>query len=234
MTMVWILFLLLPLAWLVYALLPTVYYKYLRDNSLRALGLQGEKQLLLSFDDGPDETYTPQLLDLLAAEDVKAVFFILAEKAKRYPELLARLRAEGHMVALHGKTHKNMWLCDYLDTQENLVDGAKIWTALGGGGAYYRPPHGNINLFTLHFLKKCGLKLVFWTVMAQDWRADTTSFEIYRKLCARTKDGAIICLHDAGEDTGGAPGAPARTIDALKEFLPRQKSLGYRFVLPPQ
>ena len=83
-------------------------------------------------------------------------------------------------------------------------------------------------------MKKCGLKLVLWTVMAQDWRADTSSFEIYRKLCERTKDGAIICLHDAGEDTGGAPGAPARTISALKEFLPRQKSLGYRFVLPPQ
>lgn len=66
--------------------------------------------------------------------------------------------------------------------------------------------------------------------MAEDWKAGTTSSLISAKLKDRIFDGAVICLHDAGEDTGGAKGAPLRTIDALIHTIPWIKAQGYQFI----
>lgn len=70
--------------------------------------------------------------------------------------------------------------------------------------------------------------------MAEDWESQTTSGIISSKLKDRVFDGAVICLHDAGEDTGGAKGAPRRTIDALIHTIPWLKAQGYQFLTMEQ
>lgn len=74
------------------------------------------------------------------------------------------------------------------------------------------------------------MQKVLWDVMAEDWESRTTSGIISDKLKNRVFDGAVICLHDAGEDTGGAKGAPLRTIDALIHTIPWLKAQGYKFL----
>ena len=72
--------------------------------------LYTSKPLVLTFDDGPDPAYTPCVLDLLAVNDVKATFFVLADKARLHPELIARIQQEGHHIAFHALGHKNICL----------------------------------------------------------------------------------------------------------------------------
>ncbi|MCI8631730.1 MAG: hypothetical protein HFG67_05565, partial [Firmicutes bacterium] len=84
--------------------------------------------------------------------------------------------------------------------------------------------------FYLRAVKKSGLKLCFWSTMIQDWRVDSKVNDLKYKLFTRTINGGLICLHDSGEGTGGAPGAPARMIEALAEYIDSRKSCGYEFI----
>ena len=76
------------------------------------------------------------------------------------------------------------------------------------------------------------MKLIYWDVMAEDWSSKSTPEMIYEKLMLRTSSNSIICLHDAGENSGGAKDAPLNTIEALKKAIPSLKEKGYKFVLP--
>ncbi|MEG1996999.1 MAG: polysaccharide deacetylase family protein [Clostridiales bacterium] len=215
--------------WVCTALLPTCRSKYLGVNT----PLSGEQpELILSFDDGPDECYTPQLLDLLDRYQVKAIFFVLGEKALQCPALLERMKKSGHHVGVHGFSHHQTLFYPYRQCRRDLESALSIVRSCGCVGRYYRPPHGCVNLGLLHLLKTCGLRLLLWTVMVQDWQADATSEIILSRLRSRCHPGSLICLHDCGVGTGGAPGAPGRMIAALETFIPEMMNKGYRFVLP--
>ena len=91
--------------WVIYAIIPTCYYRYLHLNSLDPSA--DEHSLLLSFDDGPDENYTPQLLDILAKHQVKAIFFLPGFKAEMHPDLVRKIAEQGHQIGFHGYQHRN-------------------------------------------------------------------------------------------------------------------------------
>lgn len=222
---------LLIVAWFCYGILPTCYFKYLKNNLVQAKNPKIVKPLVLTFDDGPDPAYTPCVLDLLAVNDVKATFFVLADKARLHPELIARIQQEGHHIAFHALGHKNMWFQTPWQVRDNFDRGL---ATLGEQASVteYRPPHGNVNLAALHQIKKRRLHMRLWTVMTQDWSAKSTPATILEKLRRRTRPGAVICLHDSGEGTGGAPGGPVRMMAALAEFIPEAKAQGYQFLLP--
>lgn len=95
---------------------------------------------------------------------------------------------------------------------------------------YFRPPWGISTPFVNNYIRKYHIRRVLWDVMAEDWEAETTSRAVSAKLKERVFDGAVICLHDAGEDTRGAKGAPLRTIEALIHTIPWLKSQGYQFL----
>lgn len=182
-------------------------------------------KLFLSFDDGPDGTYTPVLLDLLKTHGVRASFFVVAEFAKRHPELIARMSDEGHLVGFHSNRHRNAYFLSPATTAEDFADGLGILRNQGVEIRYFRPPWGNINLSSLFWMRKYGLRLTLWDVMAQDWRGDLTTEDIQRRLQRRTFPGAVICLHDGR----GQNAAPGRTIEALASQIPLWLSMGYRF-----
>ncbi|MEG1997808.1 MAG: polysaccharide deacetylase family protein, partial [Clostridiales bacterium] len=233
MTVVWVMAGLLGI-WFCWTILPTCYLKYVRNNTIQPVGALAARPVMLTFDDGPDRVYTPQLLDLLAKEQVKATFFVLSDKVEQYPEVVERIRREGHQIAFHAVSHRNMWFQSYRSVRENFYHGLDVLSQHDCEAAYYRPPYGNINLFTWYLMKKEGLHLMLWTVMAQDWSAKSTTPIILEKLRARTQPGSVICLHDSGEGTGGEPGGPARMMAALEIFLPELKKKNYRFLLPTE
>lgn len=228
--------------WACYGVAPTCYYKYVRKKPKLAARMEEAadapafgapaRRLALTFDDGPDPRYTPRLLDDLAKENVKAIFFVLTPKAQAHPELIRRMLDEGHLVGFHGLSHRGLWGKGLRGTAKNFLIGLDGLRQAGCADVrYFRPPYGNLNLFALRYLKRVGLELMLWDVMVQDWRADTTPALLVKKLKERVRDGSVICLHDSGEGSA-APGAPERMMEALRSFIPEMKAAGWRFVLP--
>lgn len=207
-----------------YSIIPTIYYKKkLKKISKTALA---NNEIVLSFDDGPDEKYTPELLDLLKKYEVKASFFVVAKAASANKEIIERMIEEGHTINLHSLEHKNALFKGRKYTDKDFKESIEIMKKHGWDITYYRPPWGHINLFTLLNVKRYNLKLVMWTVMAEDWSKFTTEDEIARKLMRRVSAGDIICLHDGR----GSDGAPERTIKALDKVLPQLINKGYKFI----
>lgn len=207
-----------------YSVIPTYYNKLVNPKVTRRV--HGERCIALTFDDGPDPRYTGALLDLLKEQQVHATFFVVAKKADQHPELIDRMLAEGHEVALHSYEHGNGLLKGYRYTKLDFAKCAAVMRRHGWPVRYFRPPWGHSNLFTAHFAKQHDWKLATWSVMAQDWKETATPQIIAQKLLKRVHSGSVVCLHDSG----GAEGAPARTIHALRHVLPIWKAQGYRFI----
>lgn len=193
------------------------------------------KSLVLTFDDGPDNRYTPLLLDLLKHENVTATFFVVGCHAAAHPELIHRMISEGHTVGGHTMRHQNALLCTPSAIRDDFKVSIRLHRELTGTALrFFRPPWGISSPFMNRYIKKHQILRVLWDVMAEDWKPQTTSDIISAKLKDRVFDGAVICLHDAGEDTGGAKGAPRRTIDALIHTIPWLKAQGYQFLTMEQ
>lgn len=188
------------------------------------------KRLVLTFDDGPDPIYTPKVLDILKDEKIKASFFLAAENAVQLPELISRMKNEGHCVALHSLEHRHALLCSYRYMKYDFSKSLELMRDMDCDIKFYRPPWGAKNIFTRMFVKRHNLQMVLWDVMVGDWKAGCNSEVLAKKLMKRVFDGSIICLHDGCEKYGGAKGAPFNTIDALKIVIPKLKKEGYTFV----
>lgn len=213
---------------LMYTLLPTFYHKYWNKKNLRSL--EKNKQILLSFDDGPDPRYTGKLLDLLKKHQVTATFFLVAQRAVKQPELVERMIAEGHTIALHSYDHKNPWYKNYWATRQDFALSLALLQHHNWHVNYYRPPWGRSNLFTYSIAQKHNLKMIFWDIAAKDWDENATVNSIANQLLRKAQHGGIICLHDSGDENGGAKDAPLKTINALSELLPIWKEENYQFI----
>lgn len=214
----------------IYALLPTFLYRYCVRPPFRAE--KGEKKLLLSFDDGPDARYTGALLELLKENSVHAMFFVVAEKASENQALIARIKEDGHIIGLHSLEHRDTWKMDPAYQKRDFNMSLELLRELGCEPKFFRAPWGHLNLYTLALAKKHGMKVLLWTVMAQDWEADSSTKRVLERLRRRAKNGSVICLHDSGCGKASAEGAPAQMLEALRTFLPEMLGKGWSFVLP--
>lgn len=190
----------------------------------------GEKEVAFTFDDGPDPTYTPQLLDLLRKHQVQATFFVLGSKARKHPELIRRMHQEGHLIGIHNYEHLSNWLLPPWTVQRRQVKrSADILESITGvRPTHYRPPWGIMNLFDYWLLRK--FKIVLWSVMVQDWRSRIGSTRMKSVLLERIKGGSVVLLHDSGETFGADRDAPLYMLEALEEVIVELTSRHYRYV----
>lgn len=168
--------------------------------------------LALTFDDGPDPRATPAVLDELSHAGATATFFVLAPRAAAAPELIGRMREEGHTVALHAHEHVRHterspeWL---------RADTARALARLAEHGIrpdLWRAPWGVLAPWTATVAAEQGLRLLGWSVDTHDWRGDRAAdmFEVCReRLC----DGAVVLAHD-----GIGPGALRAEADETVTF----------------
>lgn len=203
--------------------------KALRDiDRARAKWEAGEtevRKIYLTFDDGPDMRYTPILLDLLKEHRVPAAFFVISDFAAKAPELLTRMKKEGHTIGIHSQAHESLLIKRPKKSLEDLEASSNTLKAMGYETKYFRPPWGQLNIPTLKHIKEKGWELVLWDVMVGDWKKDLSTSELTHRIVSKTKTESIICLHDGR----GALGAPGRTIAALKEAIPALKEKGFSF-----
>jgi peptidoglycan/xylan/chitin deacetylase (PgdA/CDA1 family) len=166
--------------------------------------------MALTFDDGPDQTWTPRLLDVLRALNVRATFFPITSRIAAAPELLGRMRDEGHTIGLHCCAHVRHserdldWLRD--DTRTALDQ----LTAVGVRPALWRTPWGDLAPWTPTVAREHELRLVRWTVDTHDWRGDSAE-QMLEDTCAQLVDGSIVLAHD-GLGPGARRDGAAETI----------------------
>ncbi|MBE3590589.1 MAG: polysaccharide deacetylase family protein [Firmicutes bacterium] len=182
--------------------------------------------IALTFDDGPDPRYTPDVLRILREHGVAAAFFLVGERARRHPELVRAMVAAGHLVGNHTRAHRHAYLLTPAAAWREVEEGARLIAAAGGGEpAWFRPPWGSFNAAEWLAVRRLGQRPVMWSVIAGDWRAGTPPEVIVRRVLDRLATGAVIVLHDAG----GAPGAPAQTVAALPAVIRGARQRGFEF-----
>lgn len=172
-------------------------------------------KVALTFDDGPDGKYTPKVLDILSQYGVAATFFVVGVQAERYPDMLARIRDEGHEIGSHGYAHADMGRMTAAEAAEDLrrADEA-LREAADIVPALFRPPYGSVSDELKAALAESGKTLVRWNVDPRDW--DGASAEaIASHVLERAKDGAVILLHSFGGKNADLNG----TIEALPVII---------------
>jgi peptidoglycan/xylan/chitin deacetylase (PgdA/CDA1 family) len=179
----------------------------------------------LTFDDGPSAADTPRVLDTLASHGARATFFTLAQNVDRRPELVRRMVAEGHEVAVHGELHLPIPLLPrWLVRREIERSAAAVKRAANITARHYRPPFGLILPSQARFIREMGYETVMWDVYPDDPYqppVDRIVERVMRKLTA----GSILILHD-----GSPIGAPSRahTVGALGIILRQMGDRGLR------
>jgi peptidoglycan-N-acetylglucosamine deacetylase len=181
-----------------------------------------EPLVALSFDDGPHPTFTPKVLDILKSEGARATFFLIGERALRHPDLVARIKGEGHEVGNHcfkdGTTllHSDADFLDHLERTERAIRLA------GEEQRLFRPPGGVAWPGQLELARSRGYTCVLGSAYPHDPVHPPVAY--IRWLTTKNlRPGAIVILHDGISD-------PSRTIEALPSILAAARARGLSFV----
>lgn len=190
-----------------------------------------EHEYALTFDDGPDAQYTPQLLDLLKKYDAKATFFVVGSHAERNPELVKRMYDEGHLIGIHNYVHKSNWFMRPATVTKQIMKTDKIIHSITGErSSYYRPPWGIVNLFDLNKKRSGNFKIVLWSAMFGDWRERIGADRLTERMLQKLHPGEVLLLHDCGTTAGANPDAPRQMLIALERVLEEAKRQGLKSI----
>ncbi len=179
-------------------------------------------EIALTLDDGPDPRYTPRILEVLRARDVRATFFLVGAKTVRHPDLVTRILEEGHQLGNHSYRHSDFGRLSLDAARREVVDTRRALAALQPGAPprLFRPPHGRLCAASTVVPWLQGETVVLWNVDFKDFEAETGA-DITDKLGGRRlAAGDIILYHGHNE----------AALDALPEILDAAHREGLRFV----
>lgn len=185
--------------------------------------LDDEKTVCLTFDEGYENGYTPQILDTLKEKDVKAVFFVTYDFAKDNPDLIKRMIDEGHTVGNHSYRHYTMdEVSEETAKEEVNYLHNYIEDEFGYTMSYFRFPKGEFSEQSLGIVNNLGYKSVFWSYAYADWDVDKQPEEskAFTNICESTHPGEIILLHAVSQTNANILG---KVIDDIRQQ-------GYTFV----
>ena len=203
------------------------------------------KQIVLTFDDGPDPTYTPQILDILKQYHVPAVFFVVGRQAEANPNIVRRIWDEGHEIGNHTWDHRDMADLSPAHQRYELTATERVIQALTGHSTtLFRPPYGNdvepttgkevrpLDLAAQMNYITVGQKIdpldwaLYWFkpgTEAFDTARPKTPQDIVNGVLAEKDQGSIVLLHDAGGDR-------SHTVAALPQIIEKLRAEGYKFI----
>lgn len=194
-------------------------------------GPRGTGKVALTFDDGPDPVYTPQILALLRRYEARATFFLLAKKARRYPEVVRAIVRGGHHIASHGFAHRPQPLLTYQGTRYEMSLAAEILTEFAAEPPrYFRPPWGLLNRWTLAVARELGMEVVLWSCDSLDWLWGLKPSVVAKRVlsCPELEGGVILC-----HDGSFIPHRPRVLLSALPVILEELKARGLSAVALP-
>jgi peptidoglycan/xylan/chitin deacetylase (PgdA/CDA1 family) len=171
----------------------------------------------LTFDDGPDPTSTPVVLDALEAAGAKATFFVIARKAEAHPDLVREMVRRGHEIGLHSYDHDRLFaLRSEARVRADLERGLRVLEDLTGQRPlFFRPPIGHTNPVIARVVDALDMVTVGWSVSALDGLSSAVPRSIVHRVRRGLADGAIVLMHDAPERGSRTPAG----VIALPEVL---------------
>ena len=195
-----------------------------------------QKRVFLTFDDGPSQSVTPFILDLLKKENIKATFFVLGSRVEKAPELVKREYEEGHYIANHGYSHvysaiyasPQAVLDEYTKTNEMIKNAignseynSKVFRFPGGSsGGYY----DTIKVQAKELLKQNGIAHLDWNALSQDAAGAKTKEELIQNTIQTigSKNSVVILMHDAADKI--------LTYEVLPTIIQYLRENGYTFM----
>jgi peptidoglycan/xylan/chitin deacetylase (PgdA/CDA1 family) len=192
-------------------------------------------EFALTYDDGPNDPYTQQLLDVLARQNVRATFFLIGRFVRQRPDIVRAIHSAGHLIGNHSMTHPVLLFRSPHRVREELAScNAAIEDAIGEPVRYFRPPHGARRPDVLRTARSLGLTPVLWNVMGYDWSLPNSAVRVEAHLqkgidCARRHHrGSNLLLHDGGQ--AGMGQDRGHSVAATASLLAREILRGTRFV----
>ncbi|MGO9313943.1 MAG: polysaccharide deacetylase family protein [Syntrophobacteraceae bacterium] len=189
-------------------------------------GEKGRNIVALTFDDGPNEPFTSQILDILKERQVRATFFVTGVNCRRFPGVLKRLQEDGHEIANHTLTHEVLPLKPPFRIEEEIRKTSDIIEMnTGKRPTLFRAPHGWRNPWTNAIARKCGCIPVAWTLGV--WDTDRPGAEVIARRTLRgVSDGCVILLHDGRGVEEGADSS--QLVEALPLIIDELHRRGFR------
>ena len=191
-------------------------------SGLDAFALSDEKdRIILTFDQGYENGYTSKILDTLKEKGVHAVFFLTGDYAKKEPELVKRMIAEGHVLGNHGMTHASLPELSEDKAKEEIMSLHEyVRNNYGYEMQYFRCPCGEYSEVALETVKSCGYKTVFWSYAYVDWKTDSQPdpSEALEKLVRSAHSGEILLLHSVS----------STNAQILGDVIDRLRAEGFR------
>jgi peptidoglycan-N-acetylglucosamine deacetylase len=182
-------------------------------------------EIALTFDDGPNDPYTFQLLEILAEHRVRATFFMIGRFVRQRPDIVRAVQAAGHLIGNHTMTHPWLVLESPAKVRRELADcNAALEDVLGDQVRYFRPPHGSRRPDVLRTARELGLTPVMWNVIGHDWetgiRAEDVLGHVEKGIIRNRRAGwgSNIVLHDGGH--AGIGQDRRATVRAVQHLLP--------------
>lgn len=162
---------------------------FYRDAIYRIKG--SGRKIYLTFDDGPSEKGTGEIIDVLKQNDIdQAVFFCTGSNIHKYPGSAVMIKNNGYSLANHGYLHLDGWKSRRKDYVDNCMKGSEL-----SGSMFYRPPYGHLSVLQYMDLRKI-MKIVFWDLLLYDFDTKLQAECILRKSEKLLRPGSVVVLHD--------------------------------------
>ncbi len=216
-----------------YDKLPTSFVVQKFGKNLNTANGERSKKLVLTFDDGPDPKYTPQVLDILKKEKVPGAFFLIGKNAEANPSIVKRIFDEGHEIGNHTYFHPKLHeVYKWRAEAEMRLTRRTIESITGSSTLLFRPPYNPYTeprtvdeLYSFLLARHNNYLVVSESIDPLDWKKDITTDDILKRIIEKNDlgYGHIVLLHDAG-------GERDSTIKALPRIIRHFKNQGYEFV----
>ncbi|MEV8374733.1 polysaccharide deacetylase family protein [Kribbella sp. NPDC056861] len=174
---------------------------------------EGNKTLFLTFDDGPDPVWSPQVLAVLAKYNAHATFFQLGSMQSAHPALRDQILAAGNTIGNHSISHAQLTKVSATKRHHEIFDGPQ--------SKCFRPPYGAANASVRADIKAAGMTPVLWDIDTLDWQRPGKQ-AIVNTILTQARSGSVALMHDAG-------GNRSQTVAALDQALQTLTAQGYTF-----
>ena len=193
-----------------------------------------DKVIALTFDDGPNEPYTSEILDLLENYNVPATFFLVGANVQLYPETARRILSDGDIIGNHSFSHNANHALG-LDPEKDISAAQKaIYSVTGVEPHLYRPPHGRKTPWELQDIKKDGYVEILWNISTGELSGHTPEF-MADQIISKAKPGGIILLHDGyGTLHNSGRADKSATVKMLPIIIQHLEEEGYTLVTIPE
>ncbi|MDJ0799687.1 MAG: polysaccharide deacetylase family protein [Calothrix sp. MO_167.B12] len=187
---------------------------------------QGKKLIALTFDDGPWNVYTKQILDILKQHQVKATFFVVGQALKNNPDIGKRIVTDGHVIANHTWNHRYHYFNPQAAAFEIDRTSDLIYKITGAKTTLFRPPGGMLHNGLAAYARKKNYTVVMWSADSIDYKRPSVP-TLTNRVVKQSTPGGIVLLHDGG-------GNRSSTVASLVPIIKKLKQQGYSFVTIPE